>query len=137
MLKALFAVIIAFGPTVIYAENTPADFGASQGSGLQSTNQSQGPSDPQTGGILQPAGQSTSDLQSAGASGGGIAQSPVQNLQQTGSSDEIKIFIQGEGEQPQQLADDRSYSWLAYLLLVFLLACAITGALVWLQHRRA
>ena len=93
-------------------------------------------SSPQTLNMLQPAGSTASPLQSADAHGGGISQSTSQALQQTGSSDQVKLMIQGEADQPQTLSGGSGINlgFLWYILAVIALAGVATGAAVLLQR---
>ncbi|HUC87138.1 MAG TPA: hypothetical protein VMR75_02315, partial [Candidatus Saccharimonadales bacterium] len=105
-------------PLVAHADpavtTAPAIAGSS--SSLQSTGQS-GESG-QTSTLLQPAGTSSSALQSAQANASSVAQSGTQNIQQSGSSDQDKLLVESEGDIPQVLNSGSSYSWLGYVLLV-------------------
>src|SRR5437762_322092 len=70
-------------------------------------------------GILQPA---TGD--NSGAAGSSASQ-PAQQLQQTGSSDQVKLLVQGEADgAPVQPADNPGPTWLWTVLLVLAIAAA-------------
>jgi hypothetical protein len=97
---------------------------------------STGTSSTQTGTSLQPAGSSSSNLQSADAQTGGITVPQSQTLQQTGAADQIKLLIQGEVEGEQKLEQPMDYSWLLPILAVLVVATCITGLLVLLDRRR-
>ncbi|HUC87422.1 MAG TPA: hypothetical protein VMR75_03860 [Candidatus Saccharimonadales bacterium] len=124
-------------PLVVRADpavtTAPAIAGSS--SSLQSTGQS-GESG-QTSTLLQPAGTSSSALQSAQASASSVAQSGTQDIQQSGSSDQDKLLVESEGDIPQVLNSSSSYSWLGYVLLVLIATTLGTEAASLLQRRFA
>ncbi|HSX01314.1 MAG TPA: hypothetical protein VLF67_03660 [Candidatus Saccharimonas sp.] len=130
--RAVLIVIVAALPLAAQADDSMS----AQPNSLQSTGSST--ASPQTGGLLQPAsGNSNSAaLQSADSSNGGVTQAAnQQNLQQTGSSDQIKLLVQGEANAPQQLSDGPNLSWLWDILLVLLATAAGTGAALLLRRR--
>jgi hypothetical protein len=98
-----------------------------------------GPSNPQSSGILQPAGtgsDSAQPLQSADANAGGTGQAGAsQTLQQTGNSDAAKLLVQGDGDQPHE--PDAGLPWweIAGLIAVAMAAAGLAWWL-WRQARR-
>ena len=137
MLRRLIILLLLVAPLAAYADDgasvtTPAQ----TSSGLQQTGS--GASDPQTLNILQPAsaGSSSTSLQSADASGGGVAQSTAQDLQQTGTSDQASLLVQGEADQPHPTESGLAITWLGYAALILLAASAVTAVAWAVQSRR-
>ena len=136
MLRRFVFVLLLVMPLAVQADDGAVVTAPVQvGSSLQPTGG--GDSTPQTLNLLQPAdaGSSASALQSADATSGGVAQSTTQDLQQTGSSNQTSLMVQGEGDQPHTLSSGNSVTWLGYAVIVLLVACAIT-AVAWLWQRR-
>ena len=132
MLRVIY-ILLLFAPVPILAQE------ASQ---LGPESSSSGASSPQTLNLLQPAGGTSSPLQSADAGNGGVGQSSAsQNLQETGSTIDVKSFIEGEtdgGEQnPNSSPSLASFSFLLYILLVVAAAGIITAGVVALEKRTA
>lgn len=128
----MLIMILMSLPVAVHADATSDQ--SSAASQLQNTG-SAADSTP-TGSLLQPSGTTGSPLQSADASGGGVAQSPTENLQQSGASDQAKLLIEGDGDTPHQLKSSTNLAWLWDILLVLVVATAGTGAATVLQQRR-
>ena len=65
-----------------------------------------------------------------------MSQSTVENLQQSGASDQAKLLIEGDGDTPHQLTSAPNLTWLWGLLLVLVVASIGTGAASVVQQRR-
>jgi hypothetical protein len=135
MRRLLLTLLVVLTPVVAHADASVPTQDQASSSSLQSTGQTT--SSPQTSSLLQPAETSGTALQSAGASGTGVAQSTVENLQQSGASDQTKLMIENSGDVPQALSNGPNLDWLLYILLVLIAASIGTGATLQWQRRTA
>jgi hypothetical protein len=122
-------------PVAVHADASVPTQDQASSSSLQSTGDTT--ASPQTSSLLQPAETSGTALQSAGAGGTGAAQSAVENLQQSGASDQTKLMIENAGDVPQALSSGPNLDWLLYILLVLVAASIGTGATLQWQRRTA
>lgn len=104
------------------------------------TQQNQSPqggaaADNQTGSLLQSPSE-INGLQSAGATNGGAAQAASDaGLQQGASSDQVKLFIQGDVDSQDAEEDSSRPLWLEVLLIILVAAGSATSA-AYLWRRR-
>jgi len=135
MRRLFLTLMLVLVPVAVRADSsTSASDLSDSASALQNTGQAASSS--QTSSILQPAGSSGTSLQAAGVSGTGAAQSAVENLQQSGDSDQAKLMIEAEGDVPQVLSSNSpDLDWLLYVLLVLVVASIGTGAALEWQRR--
>lgn len=111
-------------PTLAFAQDA---------SGLGPATTGGGTSSPQTLNVLQPQN-TTSGLQPANANNSGLTAPSQQNIQQAGNSDQIKVFLEGEGEGSKSLAtDEGAASTPPYWILLVPLVIA---AALWANKRR-
>jgi hypothetical protein len=135
MLRRLIIVLIVMMPLAAQADDATSQTPTQSSSSLQQTADSA--SVPQTLNLLQPANADSSStaLQSADATGGGVTQSTTQDLQQTGTSDQVNLLVQGDADQPHPVGSGSGVTWLGYAAIVLLVATAVT-AVAWLVQRR-
>ncbi len=133
MRRLLFIMAVALVPMGALADASATSDASTSASSLQNTGSTT--ASPQTSGLLQPAQNSVSPLQSADATGGGVSQSTVENLQQSGTSDQAKLLIEGDGDAPHQLSSAPDLTWLLYILLVLVAASAGTTLARFLPRR--
>jgi hypothetical protein len=78
-------------------------------------------------------------LQSADADSSGVGQSAsAQNLQQSGSSDQQKLLVEGDADgtiQGVSTGTGLAIAWLGYVLIVLLVTTLGTAAAWWWQRR--
>ena len=123
---AIFVLFLIIPGSVVAQEAEPS---------AQSLQPSTTASNPQTSSVLQPAGSDTTAPQAGNADS--ISQSPSKDLQQTGSAEQIQLYLQGEGEGAQSLGEeDKNLTWLKYIALVCLAATALT-AVAWVLQQRS
>jgi ABC-type Na+ efflux pump permease subunit len=137
MRRLFLALLMALLPFAAQADNSTATTSDQSGSASSLQNTGTATASNQTSGILQPAEAASSSLQSADASGTGAAQSAVENLQQSGDSDQTKLMIEGEGDVPHVVTNSANFDWLLYILLVLVAGTIGTGAALEWQRRAA
>lgn len=127
MFRRLFFILALALPVGALAADAPS-------SNIQDTGQTT--VSPQSSSLLQPATGASSPLQSADAGTAGVTPTSTQNLQQTGQSDQAKLLIQGDADQPHDLSSGPNLNWLLYILAVCVATTVLTALLAWWQGRR-
>lgn len=128
MRRAVAMAVLLLMPTGVLAADSL---------GPQST-PAQPSASPETSGILQPANGSSTPLQSNQSSTGGVAQpSSTQDLQQTGTADQAKLFIQGDVDTTETPEEGHNLALLWDFLLVLVATGSGTAAVLLLQRRQA